>query len=378
MKSPGNPINPYSWQLETWPDYYWGAVQVAPLLEQASSAAGELKGLRRTFSDDEQHHSLIDAIGQEAQASFEIEGEKLSLEEITASVAISLEKTNIQHVAGNYPNIAEMMLDVRNKDEPITADRLHRWHRLIFESKTTPLKVVGGWRESDMEIVSGPIGKYVTEFEAPPPDRVPGLMDDLLAWIQDEETVPTVVKAALAHLWFETIHPYEDGNGRIGRAISEAILLQSPFFSEAPFSLSRAILSRRAAYYAALKKAQRRNPHTDNPLDVTAFVAWFAECVISGIEQSKDQALFIVGRNKFFRKWEGVLSDRQELVLKRLFAEGPDRISQGLSNKPYTKIARVSAPTAARDLKDLLDKGVLLPSEAKGRNTSYLLNFEHA
>lgn len=374
MNDHPNPITPYSWQLEAWPNYYWDAAQLAPHLENASHAAGELRGLRHTFSDNEQYTSLVDAIGQEAQASFEIEGEKLSLEEITASVAISLEKTNIQHIAGNYPNIAQMMLDVRKEGAPLSTERLHMWHALIFETKV-PIKVIGGWRESGMEIVSGPMGKYTTEFEAPPANQVPNMMAQLLSWVEDNDMTPHAVKAAVAHLWFETIHPYEDGNGRIGRALSEAILLKSPVFADVPFSLSRSILSRRVAYYAALKKAQRKNLFTDNPLDVTDFVAWFIECIIDGLGKSKDQALFLVRRNKFFEKWGDVLSDRQEAVLRRLFAEGPERVSQGISNRPYTKIANVSAPTAARDLKDLLDRGILAPSPAKGRNTAYFINF---
>jgi len=327
MNSDDNPIIEYIWQAPAWPNLSWNAATVAPLLEQIAVKAGELRGLRSGLSDAE---------------------------------------------GGNEP-IAELMLDAQTNAAPLDADRLHAWHRLMFEGSSR-LKQVGAWRTTEMSVVSGVIGNERTEFKAPQPDYVDAEMAGLLEWIRHAEDIPTAVKAALAHLRFETIHPYEDGNGRIGRAMAEQILASSVPFSGTPFSLSRTILARRSAYYDALKFSQQASAsddENDHAIDMTEFVLWFLEAIDAALDQARRNARLLTTRNRYFELWRGQLSERQDVVLRRIFEEGQERLDQGISTKPYARIAGVSNVTAARDLADLAEKGAIRKGEAGGRSTRY-------
>ena len=374
MNSDENPIIEYIWQAPAWPDLNWNATLVAPLLEQIAAKAGELRGLRSGLSDADQTMILADELGREAAASYAIEGEIVDPTSISASVAASLNARHRSIVAGGNEPIAELMLDAQTNTDPLDADRLHAWHRLMFEGSNR-LKRVGTWRTTEMSVVSGVIGNEKTEFEAPQPEYVGAEMAALLDWIRHVGDVPAAVKAALAHLRFETIHPYEDGNGRIGRALAEQILASSVSFSGTPFSLSRTILARRSAYYDALKFSQRlstidleNDPHA---IDATDFVLWFLEAIHAALDQARGNARLLTTRNRYFEQWRGQLSERQEMVLRRVFEEGQERLDQGISTKPYARIAGVSNVTAARDLADLAEKGAIRKGEAGGRSTRY-------
>ena len=373
MNNDDNPIIEYIWQARGWPDLTWDTLAATPLLERIAVKVGELRGLRSGLSDADQTMILADELGQEAAASYAIEGETIDPASISASVAASL---NVRHravVAGGNEPIAELMLDAQTNASPLDAERLHAWHRLMFEGSGR-LKKIGAWRETEMSVVSGVIGKQKTEFEAPPPEYVDAEMSALLDWIKNARDIPAAIKAALAHLRFETIHPYEDGNGRIGRAISEQILASSVSFSGTPFSLSRTILAQRSAYYDALKFGQQASAYDadeSGTIDTTEFVLWFLEAIDAALDQARKNARLLTTRNRYFERWRGKLSERQEMVLRRIFEEGQERLDQGISTKPYTRIAGVSNVTAARDLADLAEKGAIRKGEAGGRSTRY-------
>ena len=375
MNRDANPIIAYIWQSPAWPNLACDGGEIASLLERIGAKAGELRGLRIGLSDADRALILADELGCEAAASYAIEGEILDPISISASVAASLNAQNRIKVAGGHEPIAELMLDAQTNAAPIDAARLHGWHRLMFEG-TRRITRIGAWRNTEMQVISGAIGKQRVEFEAPPPERLPGEMEAFFRWLAATEDMPAAVKAALAHLRFETIHPYEDGNGRIGRAIAEQILAASDAFGGAPFSLSRAILARRNAYYDALKCHQAAPADDDTgPIDVTGFVRWFLETMDFALDQAAANARLLTARNRFFERWRGQLSARQEAVLRRLFSEGRERLDQGISTKPYARIAKISPVTAARDLADLAAKGVIRKGEAGGRSTRYSIAY---
>lgn len=302
------------------------------------------------------------------------EGEEIDIEEISRSVAISISQENTKLIGDKYKDIAELVLDSRDASKPLSKKRLFYWHKLIF-AKNKGISRVASWRETEMKVVLGPLHKIATEYVAPPPERVDKEISDYLEWLEGSESslIPVAIKSAIAHLWFETIHPFDDGNGRIGRAICDYIINQSEIFRNAPFSLSKAILNKRKEYYKQLKNAQSiKDEH--EVIDVTGFIEWFLETTEDAIDFAKDQALFVTSRNHFFIKYSDQLNERQEKVLRKLFAFGKERLDQGISAKPYAKIANTSPATATRDLADLARKGVLIKSEKGGRSTFYKLS----
>ena len=369
MNQPLNHIT-YIWQSEEWPQFHYDNSRIQPHLARATLLLGKIAGLHESFSLVEQQQALAEQIAQEAVSSFAIEGQALDIHSVTASVMASLDSRNISHLDNRSPHIAKLMLDARQRQMPLTKERLFSWHRLMFREPQLGMKTIGGWRLGEMQIVSWFMGKYHTEYEAPPPNAVPTEMIGFLDWLNAEDDIPPLIKAGIGHVWFESIHPFEDGNGRLGRLIIEYQIAK--MFEEAiPLSPSKAIQNDRKSYYAQLKKAQH-----SKTMEVTDFLNWFFETVSKGAEDTLESLGFITKRNRFFERWSEQLSKRQEFVLRRLFLEGPERIAIGVSRRPYAKIADVSDPTAVRDIQDLLAKGVLLPSTEKGKATKYPLNFE--
>lgn len=326
---------------------------------------GAVDGLHAGLSAAEREEIFLRAVTGEALASFAIEGAPLSPAEIEASVVASL--THRQSVPQRRSDaIAELMLEARSGTAPLNAATLHRWHALLFHGVEVENR--GQWRNFPMEIVRGPSGRREDVlYSAPPPERMTAEMDRFLRWLS-ADTHPLPLRAALAHLWFESIHPFADGNGRIGRAIIEHV-----FASEGalPFSLSRQIEADKRGYYAALQAGRQV---VGDVIDATPFVLWLLDRLEDGVDTASREARFLVRRNGFLAAHSD-LPDRPLGVLRRLFAEGEARVEQGLSAGPYGKIARVSPATATRDLGDLERRGVLTRAPGGGRATRYLLNW---
>ena len=369
----------YIWHHPAWPTLAYDAPALQRLLSDVSGRVGQLAGLRAGLSEEERRATLVGELSDETVSSFAIEGEAVDPNAIRQSLIASLDHRDRARATGGYRNLAAMMLDARDISQPMTLSRLNEWHRSMFEG--TPLmKDIGRLRSDDMQIVTIRRSEVrEVHFEAPPPDRLAHEMDALIAWLTrtgpggvDAARHATAARAALAHLHFETIHPYQDGNGRIGRALADFVMAQDPLFAEAPFSLSRVIQEEKNAYYDALQNAQATTD--EDTIDVTPFVRWFAEATLRAVERATAEVLHLQTRNAFFRTFGAVLNARQEKALRRLFEEGPERLAQGLSRRPYQRITGAPSATASRDLADLVAKGALLPSGSGGRSTSFLVN----
>ncbi|WP_236045275.1 MULTISPECIES: Fic family protein [Pseudooceanicola] len=362
------------WNSPAWPRFTHDPLATEDLLARVSARLGAIGGLQAALSAEERQEAFLRAVTGEAMASFAIEGASLPADQIEASVVASLAYRGAERpLLRRTDAIAELMLEARAGAAPLDGALLLRWHDLLFHG--IEVEDRGRWRTFPMEIVRGATGRREDVlYVAPPPIRVAQEMTRFLDWLaQDRHPAP--IRAALAHLWFESIHPFSDGNGRIGRAIIEHVFARSGAGAgegALPFSLSRQIEADKRGYYAALQAGRRI---VGDRLDATPFVCWLLERILAGVSLAEAEARFLVRRNAFFSR-HADLPVRADRVLRRLFAEGEERLAQGLSAGPYGRIAGVSAATATRDLADLERRGVLRRSEAGGRSTRYFLQDE--
>ena len=367
----------FIWETGAWPNLTYDANALQRAFEKVTGKAGALVGLRENLSANDRFDTFVQEISTESVNSFAIEGEVLDPEHMTQSLIASLRAQDRKALGGAYSNVAEVMLDARDASRPMTLDRLNDWHCQLFQHARFQ-KDVGRLRSEGMQVVTMKRGEVSeVHFSAPPPDRLPQEMQQLVCWIErsgpngiDGPNYAAPARAAIGHLWFETIHPYSDGNGRIGRAIADYIAAQEPVLNQAPFSLSRAIQENRDAYYDALQEAQSATPN-GNRIDVTPFVCWFTGAMSRGIDFAAGQARYIHDRNQFFSRHEHQFNERQKKALRRIFQEGPKRLAQGLSSKPYQRITGASSATATRDLNDLAEKGILQWTGQGGRARAY-------
>lgn len=365
----------YIWQSNAWPNFVWQEDALTQKIARIAEKAGMLKGVQIVFSKEEHAKIQISELGAEAVYSFAIEGEDVDIEEITASVAMSMHHTDAKIAGDKYRHVAQMIVDAKQVTTPLDQKRLCYWHQLLFD-KAVGYKQIGSWRQTEMKIVSGYLHDLKVEYEAPPPEQVEDEMAKLVTWLNNpaNEQVSAPIKAAVAHLWFESIHPFEDGNGRIGRAICDYVLNCSEIYKDVPFSLSRVLLKRRKEYYAQLNTIQRM-AEADKNIEVTAFVEWFLSIISDALDYAQEQALFIIKKKRFFEQNKALLNNRQSAVLHKLFEAGEKRVLEGVSAKPYAKIAKTSSATATRDLADLAAKGVIARTKEGGRNIKYLINY---
>ncbi len=352
------------WQSTGWPRFTYNEAITAPLLLALAEQQGEVRGLQSGLSSTEREEMILRELTREAVHSFGIEGVQLNAAEVEASVVASLKARNFEGATRRSDGVAALMLDARRGGVLDTA-RLCAWHRLLFHGME--VEDLGTWRRFDLVIAkSARADREEVLYKPVPHGRVAAEMEAFLGWLA-ADTSPLPVRAALAHLWFESIHPFSDGNGRIGRAIVEQVFAQS---AALPFSLSRQIEAEKKAYYAAL---QAGRVAVAGGIDATAFVQWFLNALLSAGKVAADEARFLVRRNRFFMDHAG-MSARQEKVLRHLFAMGAKRVALGISAKAYGKIADVSAATATRDLGALEGQGALLRSAEGGRSTRYFLS----
>ncbi len=351
------------WQTLGWPNFRHDAAATEGPLATFSARLGAIHGLQAALTAEERRETFLRAIATEAVASFAIEGAALRADEIDASVVASLAHRGAEPQR-RTDAIAALMLDAREGQGGLDEERLFHWHRLLFHG--VELEDKGHWRSFPIVIVRGAAaGPEDVLYTAPPPEAVPAMMAEFLSALTiDRRAVP--IRAAVAHLWFESIHPFSDGNGRIGRALVEHVFARD---AALPFSLSRQIEADKQGYYAAL---QAGRTSAGDHIDATTFVLWFLERLTAGIGEAEAEARFLVARNSFFLRFP-TLPPRAEKVLRRLFAEGPRRISEGISAAPYSRIAGVSLATATRDLAELEAARVILRGSEGGRSTRYLL-----
>jgi Fic family protein len=316
--------------------------------------------------------AVLQTLTADVLKSSEIEGEKLDAEQVRSSIArrLGMDIGALKPADRNVEGIVEMMLDAtRSYNEPLTSDRLFAWHASLFptgRSGMNPIRV-GGWREDKtgpMQVVSGPIGKEHVHFDAPKAVRLPGEMQAFIDWFNTAAEIDPVLKAGLAHLWFVTIHPFDDGNGRIARAIADMALARSENSPQRFYSMSAQIRQERSSYYDILEKTQK------GTLDITPWLDWFLGCLGRAIDGAQITLGAVLAKARFWESISGVtINERQRGVLNRLL----DGFEGKLTSSKYAKLAKCSQDTAQRDILYLVERGILLRNPEGGRSTSYSL-----
>lgn len=351
---------PWNWQQPDWPNFTWDRARLSLAEEQFLVGGGVLLGTVNHLGNEERNQFTVEAMSTEALTTSEIEGEILDRASVQSSIQrqLGLAADN-RRVAPRERGVAEMTVDLyRTFSAPLSEDMIFRWHRMLMGGRQE-LKDVARYRTSNepMQVVSGAIGSPTVHFEAPPSAQVPAELRRFIDWFNrsapgETEPLPALTRAGAAHLRFESIHPFEDGNGRLGRAIAEKSLAQS-LGQPTLIVLAATILARRASYYKALEAASRRN-------EITDWLAWFAGVTIEAQRRTLALIEFLIDKVKLFDRLKGQLNDRQQKALLRMFKEGPEGFKGGLSAGKYSGITASSPATATRDLADLTEKGALV------------------
>lgn len=365
----------YVHELRDWPGFTWDSKTLAPLLSEVRLRQGLLVGKMRGYGLTSRWTATLNVLTEETIKSSAIEGVVLDPENVRSSLArrLKLDVGGLKTHKDRYVDgVVEMMLDATQKfSTPLTKERLFSWHGQLFPGvRTTSDKFrVGAWRDDSqgpMQVVSGPIGRHKVHYEAPAADRVESEMGKFLGWFDSDEQEDPLLKAAIAHLWFVTIHPFEDGNGRIGRAIAEMCLARSDGSAQRFYSMSSQILEERKDYYEVLEKTQAGS------LDITEWLTWFLDCLERAIEQSNQITSSALEKELFWKSLKQrkvSLNDRQTKVLNKLFSGFEGK----LTRDKWMKLTKASSRTALRDIEELIAIGVVEQEEAGGRSTSYRL-----
>lgn len=370
----------YIWQDAGWPNLHYDLAAAGPALLRARELQGQVNGMARAIGLSDMQHVAEELWTHEAIATAAIEGERLELAAVRSSVLRHLGHEDSGPSSRHIEGLVEVMQDATDEfAQALDTDRLCRWQSALFPGGTAGIRriAIGRYRDhaDPMQIVSGLPGREVVHYTAPPSSAVTGEMDAFLAWF--EATRPAIdrkpaldglARAAIAHLWFETVHPFEDGNGRIGRAIADMALAQDVGAPTRLYSLSRQMLADRRGYYDALAAAQ------SGGVDVTAFVTWFADAFGKACSRSMDVMQATLDKSRFWAAHaRAPLNDRQRQLLKRLLDAGDGGFLGGLNVDKYLKMTTASKATATRDLSDLLQRG-LLHTTGQGKALRYYLS----
>lgn len=362
----------YNWQHKNWPIFTYDTLKINAIALEFAMETGVVKGMIDGLTEEEQQEATLQFMISEAIKSAEIEGEYHSRQDVLSSIQNRLglhdATTHIRDVKAR--GIAELMVEVReNYATTLSEDLINNWHEILF-SNARFIKG-GSYRTSTepMVIVSGSIGKEVVHYKAPPSDKVSGEMKQFVAWynsfnIESHNIKESLIKTAIAHLYFETIHPYEDGNGRIGRAIAEKCLSES-LGRPLVLSISTSIEKDKPAYYNALKQAQRT-------LEITEWIEYFSQVILTAQKQAKTTIRFTLEKAKFLDKFKPQLNDRQLKVILKMLDYGIEGFEGGMTARKYTSITKTSKATATRDLQDMVEKECLSQIGA-GRGVRYEL-----
>jgi Fic family protein len=350
----------WNWQAPDWPRFTWDPARLRRAEDEFLVGAGVFAGSIRHLPDSDREHLIVEAIGSEAVTTSEIEGEVLDRASVQSSIRRQLGlATDRRRVRPAENGVAEMMVDLyRSSAAPLSEEMLFGWHRMLLKARRD-LADVGRYRtgRDPMQIVSGPLHARKVHFEAPPAAAVPREMRRFIDWFHrsapsGKEPLPALTRAGLAHLYFESIHPFEDGNGRLGRAVSEKAFAEcvgQPTLT----ALAATLLARRKSYYAALEAASQVN-------EVTPWLAWFAGIAIEAQRRTAAMVEFLIDKTKLLDRLRGRLNARQEKALLRMMSEGPEGFRGGLSAGNYMQITGAATATATRDLADLVDQGALV------------------
>ena len=364
-------ITTYIWQEEEWPHFTWNNEQIARLLAVVHQELGKLTGIVSMFGFEQKNNTCLDAMTQEIVHSAEIEGEMLDHDSVRSSVArqLGLPYAGLPRVDHYVEGVVQIMLDAtQHAKQPLTDERLFGWHAALFPTGYSgAYKItVANWRQSSeaMQVVSGAMGHYQVHFEAPPSQQIPDMMMSFLEWVNASNAVDPLIKAAISHLWFVTIHPFDDGNGRLCRTITEMMLARADGMEQRYYSLSSAILNNRKSYYDQLEQTQKGS------IDITGWIAWFLVTLHQAVAMSIGKMDRVKQKTNFWdRHADTEVNERQRKVINRLW----DGFEGKLNSSKWAKICHCSQDSALRDIHDLIDKGILRDTGEGGRSKNYEL-----
>jgi Fic family protein len=363
---------PYIHELDGWPSLDWDSASLAQQLAAVRHRQGRLLGRMEALGFDLRAEAALQTLTEDVLKTSEIEGEVLDKAQVRSSLArrLGIDIGALAPADRHVEGIVEMMLDAtQNHRKPLTEERLVAWHAALFPTGRSGMAriIVGAWRDDrsgPMQVVSGPAGKERVHYEAPAAARLPREMAAFLEWFNGETPIDLVLKAAIAHLWFVTIHPFDDGNGRIARAIADMALTRSEGSRQRFYSMSAQIRQERRDYYAILEATQK------GTLDITAWLQWFLACLDRAIVSAEGILANVLRKARFWEAMAGrPLSERQRKVIN-LLLEG---FEGKLTSSKWAMLTKASSDTALRDINDLVARGILVKNDAGGRSTSYSL-----
>lgn len=362
----------YIHEQKGWPDLSWDQSSLAGVLAEVRHLQGKLLGRMEGLGFSLRNEATLQTLTNDVIKTSEIEGEKLDSEQVRSSIArrLGMDVGGMIPASRDVEGIVEVMLDATGRyDIPLTKERLFDWHAALFPTGRSGMQriIVGSWRNAEsgpMEVVSGPIGREKVHYAAPSHDRLEQEMAQFLNWFEAKDGMDQVMKSALAHFWFVSIHPFDDGNGRIARAIADMMLARSEKSAQRFYSMSSQILKERNAYYDVLESCQKGS------LDITPWFEWFLACLKRAIEASSELLESILIKARFWETHAGAsFNERQRMILNRLL----DGFDGKLTSSKWAKIGKCSQDTALRDINDLVERNILMKDDAGGRSTSYFL-----
>lgn len=363
----------YIYQQNDWPNFIWDNASLVDLLAKVRNQQGRLIGKMEALGFDLRNEAFLETLTLDIIKSTEIEGIILNKEEVRSSVArrLGIDVAGLPTSNRDIEGVVDMMFDAtRNFNKPLTKKRLFDWHYSLFPTGRSGMYkiIVGNWRDDStgpMQVVSGAMEKEKVHYQAPPAEMLEKEMKEFLNWFNNKGQIDLVLKSAIAHLWFVSIHPFEDGNGRIARALADMLLAKSDGITQRFYSMSAQIQKERKEYYGILERIQKsRN------LDITGWIMWFLNCLSNAITNSENVLKIVIKKHKFWNKYAQIINnERQRLLLDKLL----DGFTGKLTSSKWSKIAKCSQDTALRDIQDLIKKGILQKSKSSGRSTSYEL-----
>ena len=366
----------YIWQMPDWPSLSYDAASLVLPLAEVHRAQGQLVGRMAELGLAQREQATLQVLTQEVIKTSEIEGEQLSLDAVRSSVArkLGMDIGVLSPIDRYIDGVVDVVLDAtRNFDQSLTQDRLFGWHAALFPTGYSGrVRIsVGAWRtdaSGPMQVVSGAVGREKVHFTAPPASELPAQTAAFLQWFNASPAGDALIKAGLAHLWLVTLHPFDDGNGRISRAVGDMALARAEAATDRFYSFSAQIQRERKHYYDQLAAPQK------GQLDVTPWLSWFLGCLLRAVQGADETLAGVLGKAQFWQRWAGTpMNQRQTQVLNRVL-DGMDGMDGKLTNAKWASIGKCSADTALRDINDLLARGVLRRLEGGGRSTGYELH----
>jgi Fic family protein len=363
----------YLYQKKDWPYFTWTSSAIEKALSEARNLQGRLVGKMESIGFELRNEALLETLTLDVVKSSEIEGEILNPEQVRSSIAqrLGIEYAGIAASDRNVDGMVEMMIDAtHNCFTPLTTERLFDWHAALFPTGRSGIYkiTVADWRKDTtgpMLVVSGSAGREKVHYQAPEAGQVEDEMRRFIDWFNNEDDIDLVIKSAIAHLWFVSIHPFQDGNGRIARALTDMLLAQSDKITQRFYSMSAQIRKERNRYYELLEETQKGD------LNITKWIKWFLDCLANSLVFADQTLTNVMDKGSFWTKHASlIINERQQKLINRLL----DGFEGKLTSSKWSKIAKCSKDTAIRDINDLINKNILLKEKAGGRSTNYILN----